>query len=357
MVHVLDSSFQNEHKPMKKGTNYNPMKAKPLITVLTFFLWVTLVGTLHAQKAEQQTATAGKAAIVNGVVIPEEEVNRGLLYYQQRLLATKGQAIRPDMIAEAKKMVLENLIDMQLLYQESVRKGMVVDDAQVNEQFDRMKQQYPNEQAFKEGLAEEKITEDTVKSKIKMTMAVHEFVGKEFGGNLNITEADAKAFYDQHPEYFTQPESIRASEIVIKVDPKADAAKKEEARKKLEDIQKRVQKGENFAVLAKEFSQSASAAQGGDLGVIPRGRMPKAFDDAAFSMKPGEVSGIVEIDLGFQLIKVQEKTPEKVVPFKDVEERIQQHLKDQKVKQRVDEYLKELKKTAKIERISAKGAD
>jgi peptidyl-prolyl cis-trans isomerase C len=333
------------------------MKTKALVILLSLALWVTLVGTLHAQKAEPQTATAGKAAIVNGVVIEEEEVNRGLLYHQQRLLATTGQAIRPDKIMEARKMVLESLIDRELLYQMSLKKGIVVDDAQVNEQFDRIKKQYPNEQAFKDSMAEDHLSEAAVKSRIKMNLAVHEFVEKEFGGNLNIPETETKAFYDQHPEYFTQPESIRASEIVIKVDPKADAAKKEEARKKLEDIQKRVQKGEEFAVLAKEFSQSASAAQGGDLGVIPKGRMPKAFDDAAFSLKPGEVSGIVETDLGFQLIKVQEKTPEKVVPFKDVEERIRQHLQNQKVTQRVDEYLNEVKKTAKIERISTKGAD
>jgi hypothetical protein len=83
------------------------MKAKPLCVVISFFLWVTLVGTLHAQKAEQQMATAGKAAIVNGVVIQEEEVNRGLLYQQQRMLATTGQVIRPEMMTEARKMVLK----------------------------------------------------------------------------------------------------------------------------------------------------------------------------------------------------------------------------------------------------------
>ena len=333
------------------------MKTKALFILLSFSLGVFLVGTLHAQKPEQQTSTAGKAAIVNGVVIQEEEVNRGLLYHQQRLLATTGQVIRPEMMTEARKMVLENLIDRELLYQQSQKKGVTIDDAQVNEQLDRLKKQYPNEQAFKDSMAEDHLSEAAVKSRIKMNLAVQKFVEKEFSGKADVSEAEAKAFYDEHPEYFKEPETVRASGILIKVDPKSDAAKKEEARKKLEDIQKRVQKGEDFAILAKDFSQDASAAQGGDLGIIPRGRMPKTLDDAAFSLKPGEVSNVVETEMGFHLIKVHEKKPEKVVPFKEVEEKIRQHLENQKLKQKVDEYLNEVKKTAKIERIPSKAAN
>jgi peptidyl-prolyl cis-trans isomerase C len=333
------------------------MKAKARLVLLSVSLWVSLAGTLHAQKAEPQTSTAGKAAIVNGVVIPEEEVNRGLLYQQQRLLATTGQVIRPEMMMEARKRILESLIDRELLYQQSRKKGIVVDDAQVKEQLDQLKRQYPNEQAFKEALAEDHLSEEALKNQIKMNLAVQKFVEKEFGSNLEVSEGEAKAFYSEHPEYFTQPEAVRVSEILIRVDPKADAAKKQEAKKKLEDIKKRLQKGEDFAILAKDFSQSASAAQGGDLGIVPRGRMPKALDVVAFSLKPGEVSGVVETELGFQLIKVHEKTPEKVVPFTDGEERIRQHLANQKVKQRVDDYLNEVKKAAKIERISTQGAN
>jgi len=236
------------------------MKAKALILLLSFFLGVSLVGTLHAQKPQEQPAAGGKAAVVNGVVIQEEEVNRGLLYQQQRMLATTGQVIRPDMMPEARKMVLENLIDRELLYQQSRKKGISIKDAEVNEQLDRLKKQYPNEQAFKDSMAEDHLTEDTVKSRIKMNLAVQQFVEKEFEGKVQVTEAEAKAFYDGHPEYFTEPETIRASGILIKTDVKSDAAKKEEARKKMEDIKKRVQKGEDFSILAKDFSQDASAA-------------------------------------------------------------------------------------------------
>ena len=333
------------------------MKTKQLIVALSLFLGITLLGALSAETAEQQTSTQGKAAVVNGVVIQEQDVNRGIRQYQQRLFATTGQAVRPDMIVQARKIFLESLIDRELLYQQSRKKGVVIDDAQVNEQLEQVKKQYPNEQAFKDSLAEDHLSEDIVKSWIKMKLAVQEFVEKEFGGKINVSEVEAKGFYDEHPQYFTQPETIRVSQILIKVDPKSDAARKDGARRKLEGIQERLQKGEDFAVLAKDFSQSPGAAQGGDLGLIPKGKMPKSFDDAAFSLKPGEVSNVVETELGFHLIKVHEKKPENVVPFKDVEEKIRQHLADQKLKQRVDEYLNEVKKTAKIERIPSETAN
>lgn len=333
------------------------MKAKTLSILISLALWVFLVGTLHAQKAEQQTATAGKAAIVNGVVIQEEEVNRGLHYQQQRLLATTGMAIRPDMMPEARRMVLEELIDRELLYQESRKKGVVIEDAQVNEELEQLKKQYPNEEAFREGLEDNQLTEALVKAQIKMTLAVRKFVEKEFGANIEISESEAKVFYEANPNYFRIPETVRLSQILIKADAKSDPSKKGEARKTLGGLQKRIQNGEDFSILAKDFSQDASAAQGGDMGTIPRGKMPKAFDEAAFALKPGEVSSIVETEQGFHLIKVHDKKPEKVVPFKDVEEKIRQHLVSQKMRQRVNEFLNEVKKTAKIERISTKGAE
>ena len=332
------------------------MKEKALFILLSFSLCVSLVA-LPAGAAEQQTATAGKAAVVNGVVIQEEDVNRGLLYQQQRLLETTGQAIRPDMLPEARKMVLEELIDRELLYQQSRKKGVVIDDAQVNAELDRLKKQYPNEQAFRDGLAENQLSETTLKAQFKMTLAVRKFVQEEFGATIDVPELEAKAFYEGNPQYFRAPETIRLSQILIKVDPKSDPSKKEGARKTLEDLQKRIQKGEDFSILAKDFSQDASAAQGGDLGTIPRGKMPKAFDDAAFSLQPGEVSNVVETELGFHLIKVHDKKPEKVVPFKDAEEKIRQHLANEKLRQRVNGFLSEVKKTAKIERISTKGAN
>jgi len=141
-----------------------------------------------------------------------------------------------------------------------------------------------------------------------------------------------------------------ASHILIKVDSKADASKKAEARKKIEKIQKKVKKGEDFAALAKEFSEGPSGAKGGDLGYFKRGQMVKPFEDVAFALKPVEVSDIVETRFGYHLIKVIDKKPEKVIAFAEVKDKLQQYIKRQKIQGQVNQYIEELKGKAKIDR-------
>ena len=108
------------------------------------------------------------------------------------------------------------------------------------------------------------------------------------------TDADAKDFYDKNPDKFKQPETVRASHILIRVDEGRTRPRKKEARAKIDGVLKRAKAGEDFAALAKENSEDGSAAQGGDLGFFPRGQMVPAFDQAAFALKPGEISDVVD---------------------------------------------------------------
>ena len=148
---------------------------------------------------------------------------------------------------------------------------------------------------------------------------------------------------------------MKASHILIKVDPKADESQRAEARKKLEAIEQRLKRGEDFSALAKGSSQCPSSAKGGDLGYFQRGQMVKLFEEVAFALKPGEVSGIVETKFGYHLIKVVDKKPETMMAFKDIKDRLAQQLKQREVLKELHQYVSELKKKAKVERFLPKG--
>jgi len=164
-----------------------------------------------------------------------------------------------------------------------------------------------------------------------------------------VTEEDARTFYTKNPDKFARGESLKASHILIGVDAKASADEKKKASEKAEKLRKDLAGGADFAALAKENSTCPSSQQGGDLGYFSKGQMVPAFEKTAFSLKPGEISDIVETQFGYHIIKVAEKKPAETVPFKEAQSRIEEFLKGQKLNAAVGEYLSEARKTAKIE--------
>jgi peptidyl-prolyl cis-trans isomerase C len=300
--------------------------------------------------ADEQGPQGGKAASVNGVAITHEEVNRQMFILEQHLLATQGTAIRPDLIPEVRNHILNELIDKELLYQEAQEQKIVVEEKAVSDKMDALKKKFPSEKVFQDEMGRMKFSEETLKSQIKKDLAVQQLVEKEILVHVKISEEDTKSFYDSHPDLFKEPETVRASHILIKSEADADPVSKEEGRKKLEALKKRLDQGEDFAALAKEFSQCPSAEKGGDLGYFERGKMAKPFEDAAFSMNPGEVSDIVVTSFGFHLIKVTDRKPGRIILYDESKERIKQHLQRVKFVEEKNDYVAELKKKGKVER-------
>jgi len=114
---------------------------------------------------------------------------------------------------------------------------------------------------------------------------------------------------------------------------------------------KRLQAGEDFAALAKKESTCPSATQGGDLGEFGRGEMVPEFEDAAFKLKPGETSGVVETKFGYHIIKVTAKQEPVVEKLEEVRTKIVEFLKKQKAQQELTNFINDLKKEAKIEKV------
>jgi peptidyl-prolyl cis-trans isomerase D len=153
----------------------------------------------------------------------------------------------------------------------------------------------------------------------------------DYNDKITITDAQVKAYYDAHKEKdFQQPEQVLARHILIKAEAAADQAVKDAAKLKAEGLRKQLAGGADFAALAKAHSDDpGSKDKGGDLGWFGRERMVKAFEDAAFALKPGELSEVVESPFGYHIIQVQEKRDARTLPVEDVKDRIVNVLKRQ----------------------------
>ncbi len=178
----------------------------------------------------------------------------------------------------------------------------------------------------------------------------NEYIKREVAGKITAPEDEIKAYYDSHPDEFKKPEMIRARHILVKVEPSASQKDKEKAKEKANNILKKIKAGENFEKLAEDLSDDpGSKSKGGDLGFFSRGRMVKQFEDAAFSLKPGETSGIVETQFGYHIIKVEEKKDASTEPYDAVKDKISQKLIQERVKTKVTEFLDKVMKDAKVE--------
>ncbi|MDR0311730.1 MAG: peptidylprolyl isomerase, partial [Acidobacteriota bacterium] len=151
-----------------------------------------------------------------------------------------------------------------------------------------------------------------------------------------VTDEQALEYYNEHQDYFATSQSMRASHILIQ-DPEHTAEKRAE----IESILERIDEGEDFAELAMEYSEDSSAESGGDLGTFGIGQMVPEFEEACLALEPGEVSGIVETEYGFHIIKLTEMNEAGITPFDEARERIDSTLIGERATEALDKLVEE----------------
>ena len=285
-------------------------------------------------------------ARVNGEVIDKSEFQKAIQNIEQRA----GAPVPADQRDRVYRGVLDQLIAYHLLTQETVARKIDVPDADVDARMAAMQQQFPSADAFKQELVKQKLSVEELRESAKSDMRVAKMLEQEVNTKVTVQPQDVTAFYEQNPDKFRQGERVRASHILIRTPENVDEKTKEAARAKAAGVLGQVKAGQDFAALAKQHSQDpGSAANGGDLGYFMQGQMVGAFERAAFSLKPGEVSDLVETPFGFHIIKVADKQAERTVPLDEVRPQIEQFLQNQLRQERTQAFISALKAKGKVE--------
>ena len=325
------------------------MKCKNCKQIIQITVTLALLISFLPAMAEEKNSSEDKIAVVNGVVITRGQYDREVTLQRERV-TRQGRKVSDAQLPALGNQVLEGLIEREVLYQESRKAGIKISERKVDDQLANIKKRYPDENEFNSALNKMGFTEDEVKNQIEHGLAIRELIDKQIADKVMITDKESKAFYDENPKLFKQPEQVKASHILIKAEANAEEATKAEAKKKIKEVQQKLKDGGDFSALAKQYSEGPSNVNGGDLGYFKRGQMVKPFEDAAFAMQPNGVSDVVETRFGYHLIKVYDKKPEQVLAYADVKDKLNQHLKKEKVEKQASEYIDKLKKNAKIEK-------
>jgi len=259
-----------------------------------------------------------------------------------------GSPIPPDRRSEIVRGLIDQLVAFHVLAQEAHARKLDATDAEVAERLGQYRGDFANEDAFQQALAAQGMTLDQLKKQTHLGLQVSKVVDAEITSKIAVPDADVERFYKENTARFKQGERVHASHILIGLPKGADAAQKRQAQAKAEQVLKQV-KGGDFAKLAREHSQDSSGANGGDLGFFPQGQMEPAFEKAAFALKPGDTSGVVETPFGFHIIKVHERRPAGTAPLAEVGAQIKAFLADEQRQQKMTAFVHQAKARMRIE--------
>jgi len=295
---------------------------------------------------------------VNGVDITQKQLDDLIKPHLERLVKQAAN-LPPEFLEQQMKLyrqqALQEMISMQLLNEKVKIANIVITDQDITDEIMRVasRQKPPaTMEEFQKKMETYGYSFEQLKSQIQTVLGQQKLMAKEFPDETNFAEEDAKAYYEQNKAKYDIPEQTRASHILITTDltdPNSDPNQvKAVARAKAEDVLKQVNEGADFAALAKTHSEGPTAPRGGDLNFFPRGQMVPPFDKAAFELEVGKVSGIVETQYGFHIIKVTDRKEASTTSFEEEKDNIIGEQGQRKLRDLAVKYVEKLKAGAKI---------
>jgi peptidyl-prolyl cis-trans isomerase C len=296
-----------------------------------------------------QAGEVGLAARVNGGGITLARLQSSVDASMRQGSMNYGGMTQPSQYKRVQRRVLEQLIAQELLWQEAKRQGFIAPPAEVDKALEQVRKRHPSEQAYLQKLEGNGFTEDTYREDLKRHISVRHWVEETFAKGITVSDDEIHDYYVANQPRFVRPEEINVRHVLIKVDSRADDAAVAAARKKIEQVLAEEKQGADLSELAKKYSQGPSAPRGGELGFLPRGRLVKPFEDAAFALKAGEISNIVRTRYGFHIIKLDARRAKSVVPEEQAAPSIRNYLSSQKVQEAVQDRIGTLRKKGTVE--------
>lgn len=234
-------------------------------------------------------------------------------------------------IEVAREKLLDMLVDERLQLKKATELGIAVTDEEVNSEIENTKKYFNTEEEFNEYLKGQGMDLEYFKQSMRKELIISKLTEK-LTENIAVTDEEVRVYYDTHQSEFIK---VKASHVLLDT--------KEEAEK----ILARAKAGEDFAELARQNSKDPSVKENsGNLDYFGHGDMVEPFEKAAFALKPGEISDVVQTDLGFHVIKVEDS---KLDTFEDVKEQLKATMLSDKKNAEYEKLLEDMRKNANIE--------
>jgi len=283
---------------------------------------------------------------INDQVIPDWAIERQAEALFENVARGMPGKPREIIMMSALDLAKERLIDQALMAQESRRRKYKVDSVDLQKRIKQWLKQNGGKKAFEKIKNPMIQNHDDLKRELSDQMRFNQLLEEESQCD-DVSEAEAQKYYEDRPELFRTEELLAASHF-LKMGKTEEEL--EQALEAVKSIRQRLEKGEDFTELVR--GESDDKGNDGNLGTFGKGRMVPEFEQAAYALKPGELSEPVKTQFGWHLIQLHERIPPKVTPFDEIKEKVIEYLTERKKDKVFEAFLDRLKAEASIEEVA-----
>ncbi len=265
-----------------------------------------LVSTTRATAAAAAEVLDRIVAVVNEEIILLSDLNERMEPYAQRI-RQQGFDLEKErqMLFKVREEILNRLVDEKLTDQEIKRNDIQVGEAEIDSTIERIKAaNYFTDEDLRRFLEQDQMTMEQYRAKIKEQVLRTRLVNYQVKSKIVITEEEIQAYYDNHPEVYGGKLHYQLSNILMRASDLAADDEKQAIKQRMQQLRSQIETGESFAELARRFSQSPSALDGGKLGEFMKETLSPQIQEAIEGLKPGQATAVLDTDQGFQLFYV-----------------------------------------------------
>ena len=281
--------------------------------------------------------------------ISGRELAQSVHAYSQSLLQ-RGQKPPPGF----EDTILDILIESELLYQAGREMEIPDLESRTEEMYREIASRFASPRMLAEALSRDGMTPDALRESLRKKVVIEAFLQEKVYSRLQVSEEEIELYYRDHRREMEKPERIRIRQIQLTLPRAATADEKEEFKNRAEELKERIEEGDDFSELARQFSDSPEKQAGGDMGFFTEGqlaRLDPALEKAAWSLKPGEVSEPIPTRIGYHLLELEERVPAGVAPLEECREEIAASIIREKTPEELDLLISEIKKEIPVEKL------
>ena len=288
-------------------------------------------------------------AQVNDRIIVLSEYKKSLESMRQELQQSGASGLDLEgRFREQSKDALRDLIDHELLVQKAMELGLNA-DTDVIKRLDEIRRNMnlPSMEALEEAVAKQGLVYEDFKQNLRDSFLTQWVIQREVGSHIQVPPEEIKTYYDQHQKELEQPEGVTLQQILISTEGKPPE-ELQALRQKAEQVLAKAKTGDDFAELARQNSDDASAGQGGNVGFFEGGSLSPEIESAIRSLQKNQVSDLIETKYGLMILKVLSRTQAGVPPLSEVESKINERLYLERIQPALREYLTRLRQESFI---------